>query len=426
MVYVLNSNGTPLMPTKRYGRVRRLLRARLAVVVRFRPFTIKLTYDTPNIVQEVSLGIDAGSKHVGVSATTPKKVLFEAQLELRTDIVSKLAKRKEFRAHRRSRKTRYRKPRFLNRIRNKKTGWVAPSINHKINCHMYMIRCICKVLPVRKKIVETAKFDIRRLEAISNMLPPPSGLEYQQGDQLGFYNVREYILFRDNHVCRLCNGKMKDPILNVHHIESRKTGGNSPNNLITLCKTCHDRLHNGEIKMPITMNRGKSYRDAIGMNIMRTYLKDRIRLIYGTNIQCKETFGYITKQCRKLAKLPKSHIMDARCISGNYNAVPLGKPWFIGKIRVHNRQIHKANILSGGIRKNNQAPFEVNGYRLMDSVKFKNKIYLIKGRRLTGDFALTDICGNSRIDHVKHNALKLLHRNTGYVMEEVNYTDVCT
>ena len=85
MVYALNKYGKPLMPTTRYGRVRRLLRKGLAVVVDYRPFTIQLTYDTPNGVQEVSLGVDAGTKHVGFSATTKKKVLFEAELLLRWD-----------------------------------------------------------------------------------------------------------------------------------------------------------------------------------------------------------------------------------------------------------------------------------------------------------------------------------------------------
>ena len=87
MVYVLNKYGKPLMPTTRYGRVRCLLRKGLAVVVDYRPFTIQLTYVTPNGVQEVRLGVDAGTKHVGFSATTKKKVLFEAELLLRSDIV---------------------------------------------------------------------------------------------------------------------------------------------------------------------------------------------------------------------------------------------------------------------------------------------------------------------------------------------------
>ena len=126
MVYVLNRYGEPLMPTTRNGRVRRLLRKGHAVVVDYRPFTIQLTYDTPNGVQEVSLGVDAGTKHVGFSATTKKKVLFEAELLLRSDIVEKLSTRREFRRARRNKKTRYRKSKFLNRTTSKKPGWLEP------------------------------------------------------------------------------------------------------------------------------------------------------------------------------------------------------------------------------------------------------------------------------------------------------------
>jgi N6-L-threonylcarbamoyladenine synthase len=77
--------------------------------------------------------------------------------------------------------------------------------------------------------VEVAQFDTQLLKN-----PGIVGMQYQQGPQLGFWNVREYVLFRDNHECQHCHGKSKDRILNVHHLESRKTGGDSPDNLITL------------------------------------------------------------------------------------------------------------------------------------------------------------------------------------------------
>ena len=199
MVYVLNREGTSLMPTTRYGRVRRLLRKGHAVVVDYRPFTIQLTYDTPNGVQEVSLGVDAGTKHVGFSATTKKKVLFEAELLLRSDIVEKLSTRREFRRARRNRKTRYRKSRLLNRTRSKKPGWIAPSVRQKVNSHIHWISRICKFLPIKKITVETAQFDTQLLKAQEQGLPSPQGTDYQKGEQLGFSNVREYVLFRDGH-----------------------------------------------------------------------------------------------------------------------------------------------------------------------------------------------------------------------------------
>ena len=65
--------------------------------------------------------------------------------------------------------------------------------------------------------------------------------EYQKGCQLNFFNVREYVLFRDKHTCQLC--KKKNKVLNIHHIVSRKTGSNAPDNLITLCIDCHKKVH---------------------------------------------------------------------------------------------------------------------------------------------------------------------------------------
>lgn len=114
MVYVLNDNGTILMPTNRHGKVRRLLKNGLAKVVNKIPFVIQLQYNAKEYKQEVSLGVDPGSKYIGLSATTNKKELYSAIVELRNDITAKLALR---RAQRRSRRyrMRYRKIRFDNR-----------------------------------------------------------------------------------------------------------------------------------------------------------------------------------------------------------------------------------------------------------------------------------------------------------------------
>ena len=418
MVYVLNREGNPLMPTARYGRVRRLLDAGLAVVVDYRPFTIQLTYDTPNGVQEVSLGVDAGTKHVGFSATTEKKVLFEAELLLRSDIVAKLATRREFRRTRRNRKTRYRKPRFLNRTGSKKPGWIAPSVKQKVDCHIYWIRKIRKFLPIRKITVETAQFDTQLLKAQEQGLPVPQGTDYQNGEQLGFSNVREYVLFRDGHKCQCCKGKSKDNNLHVHHIESRKTGGDAPNNLITLCSACHAKYHRGEIELPKAARRGASLRDATQMGIMRKALFNRLKEEIGTEIPCYETYGYITKHTRTKADLPKEHVIDARCISGNPCACSDGHYLIIRKLRANNRQLHRATILRGGTRRNNQAPREVRGFRLMDSVEYAGRPYFVNARRISGDFSLSDIVGHVLAGSVNYKRLFLINHNKSNIMEE--------
>ena len=418
MVYVLNKYGEPLMPTTRYGRVRRLLRKGLAVVVDYRPFTIQLTYVTPNGVQEVSLGVDAGTKHVGFSATTKKKVFFEAELLLRSDIVDKLSTRREFRRTRRNRKTRYRNKRFLNRTGSKKPGWLAPSVRQKVDTHIHWISRICKLLPIKKITVETAQFDTQLLKAQEHGLPLPQGTDYQKGEQLGFWNVREYVLFRDGHKCQCCKGKSKDTQLHVHHIESRKIGGDAPNNLITLCSECHKKYHRGEIELPKAARRGTSLRDAAQMGIMRKALFIRLKEEIGAEIPCFETYGYITKHTRAKADLPKAHVIDARCISGNPGACSDGKYLIIRKLRANNRQLHRATILRGGKRRNNQAPREVRGFRLMDSVEYAYRECFLGGRRVSGSFSVADITGKVLADSVSYRKLTLKHHNNTYIMEE--------
>jgi hypothetical protein len=123
-VYILNCHGQPLMPCQP-RKARLLLKEGKAKVVRMVPFTLQLLYGSSGYKQEVSLGVDAGTRHMGVSATTQKKVLFEAEVKPRVDIQELLATRHQFRRARRNRKTRYRKARFLNR--RKPEGWLAPS-----------------------------------------------------------------------------------------------------------------------------------------------------------------------------------------------------------------------------------------------------------------------------------------------------------
>ena len=396
MVYVQDIDGKPMMPTTRHGKVRQLLKDKKAVVINTCPFTIKLMYKTSDYKQEIVLGVDAGTKHVGLSATTKSKELYSSEVILRSDIVDLLSTRRELRRTRRNR-LRYRKPRFDNRIKSKRTGWVAPSVRHRIDAHIRVIDNICSTLPISRIIVEIAQFDTQKIKN-----PDISGNEYQEGDQLGFWNVREYVLARDGHKCQHCKGKSKDPILNVHHIESRKTGGDSPSNLITLCETCHKEYHKGNIDLKV--KRGKSLRDAAVMGIMKWKLYDELKS------RCDNvsmTFGYITKYNRIKYGIEKSHTSDAFVISRNFNAKRIERQYLKRLIRRHNRQIHKMKILKGGKKKNNQAPFEVFGFRLFDKVLYNNEINFIYGRRKSGNFNIRDFNGENPKD-VSYKKLKLI------------------
>lgn len=378
-VYVVNQRKQPLMPTTPQ-KARKLIKNGKAKIHKREPFTIRLLTQTGESKQEINLGIDAGSKFVGISATTKKEELFSAEYKLRNDIVDLLSTRRQNRRTRRNR-LRYRKARFQNRKKDK--GWLAPSVHHKIESHIDMVNRVHGILPISNIIVETASFDIQKI-----LNPEISGKEYQEGNQLGFWNVREYVLFRDEHICQHCKGKSKDKILNVHHIESRKIGGDSPSNLIVLCETCHKDHHNGKIQLKI--KRGQSFRDTTFMGIMRWSFYGQLKLKY-SNV--KMTYGYITKNIRIKNGLKKSHRVDARCISENVLATPSKYWYFIEKKRCQNRQIHKANILKGGKKKLNQAEYIVKGFRLFDKVKFDGKDYYIFGRRNSGFFDIRKLDG---------------------------------
>ena len=396
MVYVQDIDGKPMMPTTRHGKVRRLLKANKATVVNLCPFTIQLTYKSTDHKQPVTLGIDAGAKHIGFSATTEKEELFACETILRTDIVDLLSTRSQNRRTRRSR-LRYRKPKFNNRVFSKKKGWVAPSVKQRIDSHLNEVNEIHKILPITKIVIEAAQFDTHKMKN-----PNISGIDYQNGEQLGFWNVREYVLFRDGHKCSYCKGKSKDLILNIHHIESRKTGGDSPSNLITLCETCHKEYHKGNIDLKV--RRGKSLCGAAIMGIMKWRLYDELKSRY-SNVSM--TFGYITKYNRIKYGIEKSHTSDAFVISKNFNAKRIEYQYLKRLVRRHNRQIHKMKILKGGKKKNNQAPFEVFGFILFDKVLYNNEINFIYGRRKSGNFNIRDFNGENPKD-VSYKKLKLI------------------
>lgn len=412
MVYIISKNGQPLMPTENHAKVRILLKSKKAKMIKRCPFTIQLAYDSTNYTQDITLGVDAGSKHIGLSATTKDKVLFESDVELRNDIVDLLSTRRQNRRTRRNHKTRYRKSRFNNRRR--KDGWLAPSVQNKVDTHLTVIRRVHEILPITKIIVEVASFDIQKIKN-----PTISGAEYQQGEQLDFWNVREYVLFRDGHTCQCCKGKSKDKILNVHHIESRHTGGNAPNNLITLCETCHTGFHKGTVKLPKPIKRGMSFRDATFMGIMRWYFYNKLKEIY-KNVEL--TYGYITKNTRIENGLSKDHYVDARCISGNPLAISDGKVYFQKKIRCHNRQIHKNTILKGGVRKRNQAEYKIKGFRLFDTIRYKGNKYIIFGRRNSGFFDIRTLDGKKvNNGSVSCKKMRLIQPSSNYLIEIRKY-----
>ena len=416
-VFVIHKDGYPLMPTHP-AKARILLKKKEAKIVRMIPFTIQLLRDSGNITQEISLGIDPGET-VGISATTEKEVLFEAQMKHRDEEVKEnLSTRREARSSRRNRKTHYRKPRFLNRKKNK--GWISPSLETMLQTYQSMFLLLKKILPISKVVIEYCKFDIQKLKN-----PDIEGEEYQNGEQKGFWDIREYILERDNHTCQNCGKrtdfKRKDDfgysqgnkvILEVHHIVSRKIGGNRPDNLVTLCKECHDGYHHKTVKLK-DFKLSPHFRFPTKMNILKDRLMKLSFRIFGKD-NVFVTFGSITKSRRIEQKLEKDHHIDARMISGNLSVKP-DVVYYFKKIRRHNRKIYIDKTFSGGKRKVNQCPYIVKDFHRYDLIKFEGKLLYINGLRKTGSFQCKDLLNKKFETNRTYKKLELIQHRDGFI-----------
>lgn len=381
VVYVLNQNGQPLMPTVRFGKVRRLLRDRKAKVIRRCPFTVKLLYEPETkIVQDCYCGVDTGSKHIGVAVVGNDKVLYQSQTELRDDIKRKMDSRRMYRRSRRNRKTRYRKARFLNRRNSIKEDRLPPSVKHKVQAHIDEIEFCRKILPVSYLILEVSQFDTHLMKNLALIDEKVKKWGYQKGFNYGYSSRREAVLHRDNYTCQCC-GK-KNCRLEVHHIIFRSNGGSDDErNLITLCEDCHKKVHDGIIildKKPKKMN----LKYATHMSIIRSQLLK----IYP---QAIETFGFVTSENRNHLGLEKTHYIDACVIASG------GVPFELSDIVYYKKRIPcNDRQLTKGIRGEIKIPVgKIQGLRKFDKVNYFGKEYFIKGRASTGYVILMDVNG---------------------------------
>lgn len=385
LVYVLKQNGQPFMPTERFGKVRRLLKEKKAKVVRREPFTIKLLYEPDtDVVQACYCGVDTGSKHIGVAVVGNDRVLYQSQIELRTDIKKKMDKRRGFRRLRRSRKTRYRKARFLNRRNSIKKDRLPPSVKHKVQAHIDEIEFCKKLLPVSDEnlIFEVSQFDIVLMKNPSLTSEEVKKWGYQQGFDYGYSSRREAIRHRDNYTCQCC-GK-KNCRLEVHHIKFRRDGGtDDEDNLITLCKECHDGVHAGTIELNKKPKKSKNLKYATHMSIIRSQLLKK----YPDAI---ETFGFVTAENRNHLKLKKDHYIDACVIASG------GLEFEHSNIILYKRRVSKGDYqLCKGIRGEQIIPTgKICGFRKFDKVVYLRKEYFIKGRMSSGFAVLMGIDGN--------------------------------
>lgn len=406
MVYVIDKEGRPLMPTERHGKVKWLLREKKAKVVKRSPFTIQLLYEPEtHFILPVTLGVDAGSKHVGLSAVTEKKELFSAEMRLRDDIPQLMKKRQESRRTRRNR-LRYCPTRFSNRKRPE--GWLTPTMENKIRSHVKVINDVCSILPVSQIIIETASFDIQKIKN-----EDIEGKQYQEGEQKGYENVKLYVKSRDNYTCQICGSHGK---LEVHHIIPRVEGGSDrPANLITLCEKCHDTHHHVKpLNIPKPEDNG--FKGATEMNTMRWFLLDRLRNAHPDK-EILETYGYLTNWNRNHLTLEKTHTIDAFIITGNFSVEKARDTYGICRIRSHNRQVMKQNITKGGRLKRNQASKLVKGIARYDVVRYEDgRTMIVTARKERGLYSLKPLDGSKTLTDVPKKKFSLLWHSNGEIV----------
>jgi hypothetical protein len=382
VVYVLAADGTPLMPCSCVI-ARLLLKDGKAKVKRRTPFTIKLlTQPKTTYTQSLTLGIDTGSAVIGSAvADVQGQVVYLSEVTVRNDITTTMKARARYRRDRRNRKTRYRKARWLNRKNSIKTDRFSPTMRSKIETHLREIRLVQSLLPIRQIVLETSTFD-------PHALKNPEVLKhkwlYQKGINYGFANTKAYVLTRDQYTCQRCKGKLKDQRLEVHHIVFRsQNGSDEETNLVTLCKTCHDALHKGEITLKQKGKKKGELSHATQMNSIRVQLLKRV--------ETEETWGFVTKEHRQLAGLPKEHCFDAVMVATRGSI-----PSFRSTTLLAKRCVPAGDYQQTKGRHSEQrvTTGKIAGFRKFDKVHYQGQEYFIKGRMSTGYAILTDLAGD--------------------------------
>lgn len=389
MVYVKNMDGSPLYPCTN-ARARILLKQGKAKVIDKQNFTIKLNYLVEFNNKELILKVDTGSSNVGVAVCDEQgDVYFMGQVTLRNDIKSNMDQRRNYRRNRRARKTRYRKPRFLNRGNSIRKGRLSPTMISKLNSHVKIIEYVKTILPITQMVFETTDFDIHAIDH-PEVIQEGGGRMYQQSRIDGLENAKAYIRYRDGHKCqnpKCPNKNQKNIRLEVHHKIPRSEGGSDkPDNLITLCEHCHKGIHNNTIDIKFSKKKIASSKGATQTNIISNQLIKKY-----TN--AKETFGYITKVNRRRLKLDKEHYLDAVAIGNNNDNIN-----FITNEVILFRCIADGDYqLSKGVRSEQKINVrKIHGFRKFDKVLYQNKVYFIKGRMSGGYAILMNINGEKQ------------------------------
>ncbi|MBK1650174.1 RNA-guided endonuclease IscB [Rhabdochromatium marinum] len=408
LVFVLDANRNVLDPCHP-ARARELLSKGKAAVLRRYPFTIILkravTDAQPKACQ---VKIDPGSKTTGIAVVQEDRVIWGAELAHRGGVIKKkLAVRRACRRNRRNRLG-YRPARFLNRT--KPPGWLAPSLQHRVQTTMTWVNRLSKFCNVGELVQELVRFDTQQMQH-----PEVSSVEYQHGELAG-YEVREYLLEKWGRQCAYCGAK--NVPLQIEHIHPKSRGGSDRvSNLTLACQQCNQKKGNRPVeaflnKKPDVLKRIQAQaktplKDAAAVNATRWAL---FHTLSATGVTVTVGTGGQTKYNRKQLGWGKAHWLDAAAV-GDVGALRLltEQPLTITAKGQGGRQKAALNRYGYPIRHNALKP--IHGWRSGDIAVFDGKSYRVTPRT-TGHFALSSPGQKPISKHQKH--LKRAHRADGY------------
>lgn len=423
-VFVLDKNSIPLMPCSE-KRARLLLVRGRARVHRMLPFVIRLT-DRKAInstLQPLRIKLDPGSKTTGMALVLEKvssiAVLNLFDLVHRGHHISKaLTARSQLRRGRRSRNLRYRAPRFSNRY-NKKQGWLAPSLMHRVHTTMSWVHKLRRYTPISAISSELVRFDMQIMQN-----PEITGVQYQQGALAG-YEAREYLLEKWGRKCAYCD-KHQVP-LQIEHIDPKANGGsNRVSNLTLACHPCNQKkgaqpvqifLKRDPARLARIMAQAKApLRDAAAVNATRWELVNDLK---HTGVPVETGSGGKTKFNRSRLAIPKTHALDAVCV-GEVNAVegwrrPTLEIKCTGRGCYQRTRVTAQGFPRGYLMRQKQ----IQGFQTGDMVKAcvpaGKKAGVHVGRvavRASGSFNIQTSQGV--VQGIAHRHCKITQRNDGY------------
>ncbi len=435
-VFVWDKNKQPLMPCSE-KRARLLLERGRAVVHKRYPFTIRLKDRVGGETQPLRLSIDPGSKITGLALMREtnreqRYVLCLLELVHRGYQIKKgLQQRAAFRRRRRGANLRYRAPRFNNRTKPK--GWLAPSLQHRVDTIMAWVKRLSTLTPITAISQEWVRFDTQRLEN-----PEISDIEYQQGTLLG-YEVREYLLEKWGRECAYCG--TADTPLEIEHVVPRSRGGSSRvSNLTLACHACNQakdvlpltaffacdkglrkRLkangHSADARLERVQRQLKQpLRDASSVNATRWALLSTLKT---TGLPVTMASGGRTKYNRQRLGVPKTHALDAACV-GTFDTlldwqVPTLTIKAMGRGSYQRTRLTPYGFPRGYLMRQKQ----VHGFQTGDMVKAVvptgKKAGIHTGRvavRKTGSFNIQTEQGAAQ--GISHKHCTLIQRGDGY------------